>query len=360
MSSLTATGPASKFSIASAFRFCTPAICRYDRSYYLYRIDLAPNVLFLVVFLLSLVGFLGVYIKTRRALSFTLAMCLGLACEVLGYAGRIMSWKNQWGEDGFLMQIICLTIGPAFLAAGIYFCLQRIVCIFGPENSRLKPELYPRIFIPCDAVSLVLQAVGGALASIALHTGDALAPGNNIMMAGLCFQVVTIVIFMALAADFTLRTYRRVQAVGGNAALDQSCAVVKIRNSFKFRACLIAIAVSTLAILWRSTFRVAELSGGWEGELMAEQGLYYGMEGTMISVACLALNAFHPAICFGEMMDDPAKGGKGGVAHEARPLMRAEFGDPEKEEDITVEMGQRDMGRDGSGSKPITESDRGS
>lgn len=145
MSSLTATGPASKFSIASAFRFCTPAICRYDRSYYLYRIDLAPNVLFLVVFLLSLVGFLGVYIKTRRALSFTLAMCLGLACEVLGYAGRIMCWKNQWGEDGFLMQIICLTIGPAFLAAGIYFCLQRIVCIFGPENSRLKPELYPRI-----------------------------------------------------------------------------------------------------------------------------------------------------------------------------------------------------------------------
>ena len=140
-----AKGPAFKLPIVVPFRYCTPDICRYDRSYYMYRIDLAPNVLFLIIFSLSLVGFLGVYIKTRRALSFTLAMCLGLICEVLGYAGRIMSWENQWDEDGFLVQIICLTIGPAFLAAGIYFCLQRIVCIFGPENSRLKPKQYPMI-----------------------------------------------------------------------------------------------------------------------------------------------------------------------------------------------------------------------
>ncbi|KAK8104083.1 RTA1 like protein-domain-containing protein [Apiospora kogelbergensis] len=344
MSMPAAKGPAFKLPIVVPFRYCTPDICRYDRSYYMYRIDLAPNVLFLIIFSLSLVGFLGVYIKTRRALSFTLAMCLGLICEVLGYAGRIMSWENQWDEDGFLVQIICLTIGPAFLAAGIYFCLQRIVCIFGPENSRLKPKQYPMIFIPCDGISLMLQAVGGALASIASHTGDDKAPGSNIMMTGLGFQVTTIAVFMALTADFALRTHRRVQEVGDGAALNQNPAVVKIRNSFKFRACLVALAVATLAILWRSTFRVVELSGGWTGELMAEQGLYYGMEGTMISVACLALNIFHPAVCFGEMMDGPAKDGKGGaistaaVTHDTNPLMRAEPGDLEKNGDITIEM----------------------
>ncbi|KAK8061354.1 hypothetical protein PG994_007720 [Apiospora phragmitis] len=69
-------------------------------------------------------------------------MCLGLVCEVLVYAGRITSWKNQWGENGFLMQIICLTIGPAFMAVGVYFRLRIIVCMFGSENSRLKPGMF--------------------------------------------------------------------------------------------------------------------------------------------------------------------------------------------------------------------------
>ena len=207
--------------------------------------------------------------------------------------------------------------------------------------------------------------MGGALASVAKHTGKNLAPGNNIMMAGLSFQVATIAVFMTLATDFALRTYRRVQAAGAGAALDQNPAVVKIRNSFKFRACLVALAVAALAILWRSMFRVAELSGGWTGELMAEQGLYYGMEGAMISVACLALNAFHPAVCFGGMTDGPARDGKGSVsstgavAHDTNPLMRAEPGDLEKDGDVTIEMRHRAMGIVGNGPEPTTEFPRG-
>jgi len=56
-----------------------------------------------------------------------------------------MSWKDQWSQNGFLLQIVCLTIAPAFLAAGIYLCLRRIVYAFGPENSRISPEAYTRI-----------------------------------------------------------------------------------------------------------------------------------------------------------------------------------------------------------------------
>ena len=48
-------------------------------------------------------------------------------------------------ENYFLVQICTLTIGPAFLAAGVYLCLRRIVYVFGPENSRLRPEFYTRI-----------------------------------------------------------------------------------------------------------------------------------------------------------------------------------------------------------------------
>lgn len=119
--------------------------CQNVPSYYNYRISLAANVVFLALFSLSFLGFAGVYAFTRRGLGFMVAMLLGVACEIIGYVGRVKSWQNQWLQDGFLIQIICLTIGPAFLAAGVYLCLRRIVYAFGPENSRIPPEYYTRI-----------------------------------------------------------------------------------------------------------------------------------------------------------------------------------------------------------------------
>ncbi len=121
------------------------AECANVPSFYDYRIDIVPNAVFLALFSASLLAYIVTYAVTRRGLGFLVAMTLGLLCEILGYAGRIMSWQNQWSENGFLMQICCLTIGPAFMAAGIYLCLRRIVYAFGPENSRIPPEYYTRI-----------------------------------------------------------------------------------------------------------------------------------------------------------------------------------------------------------------------
>jgi RTA1 like protein len=121
------------------------AICDNVNSFYDYRISLAANAILLALFSLSLIGYLATYAITRRGVAFTVAIVLGLICEILGYAGRVMSYENQWQENGFLIQICCLTIGPAFLAAGVYFCLRRIVYAFGPENSRIAPEMYTRI-----------------------------------------------------------------------------------------------------------------------------------------------------------------------------------------------------------------------
>lgn len=94
------------------------------------------------------------------------------------------------------MQIICLTIAPSFMAGGIYLCLRNIVDAFGKENSRIKPETYTRFFIPCDVVSLILQALGGGMASVASHENRSSALGDHIMVAGLALQSLTLAIFM--------------------------------------------------------------------------------------------------------------------------------------------------------------------
>ena len=59
-----------------------------------------------------------------------------------------------------MIQICCLIISPAFVAAGIYLTLKHIVLTFGTAWSRLRPVLYTYIFIGCDLLSLGLQGAG--------------------------------------------------------------------------------------------------------------------------------------------------------------------------------------------------------
>jgi len=247
--------------------------------------------------------------------------------EVLGYAGRIMSHYNVFKEPGFLMQIVCLTIAPAFMAAGIYLCLSRIVTTFGAENSRIKPLSYPRIFIPCDLVSLLLQAIGGGMASVASHTDKDPTPGNNIMIAGLSFQVATLFIFILLSTDFAIKTVRRVKKLGHTAALDPRHA--RLRESWAFKGFLTALAFATLCIFTRSVYRVAELSEGWGGHLIKTQKYFIGLEGAIVGLAVLALNAFHPGLCFREGSEEREKfgfGGRKGVVKEQKTGGRTWYG----------------------------------
>jgi hypothetical protein len=247
---------------------------------------------------MSLLLFIFQAVWSKRFIGFSIAMLSGSILELLGYIGRVMAHNNPFDQNSFLLQIICLTIAPAFYAAGLYFCLSRIVLTFGADNSRLSPGLYPKIFLPCDFFSLVLQALGGGMASAATHTGKNPATGNHIMIAGLVFQVVTLLVFIILSTDFAIRTWTRIRTLGKAQALDPTHA--KLRDSFKFRGFIIALIFATLCIFTRSVYRVAELSEGWTGYLISTQKFFISLEGAIVAAGILSLNAFHPGLCFQE------------------------------------------------------------
>jgi hypothetical protein len=201
-------------------------------------------------------------------------------------------------QNPFLIQIICLTIAPAFLVAGIYFCLSRIVTAIGPQYSRIKPLSYPRIFIPCDFISLVLQAAGGGISSVATHNHEKTDTGDNIMIAGLAFQVATMILFILLSMDFAWNTLRHKRTTGYTEP-------TQVHNkSWKFKAFLVALSVSTLCIFARCVFRVTELSQGWTGHLAVTEKYFIGLEGAIIIAAVLLLNIFHPGHCFKGAVDE--------------------------------------------------------
>ncbi|KAF3010917.1 hypothetical protein E8E13_010000 [Curvularia kusanoi] len=286
---------------------CNWDTCPLSDSYWGYRPSLAANVTFLVLFVLSTVAYVGQGFLNKAWLGFTIAMVCGCLLEVIGYIGRVLAYNNGFSESPFLMQIICLTIAPAFMAAGIYLCLTRIVTTFGAENSRIKPISYPRIFIPCDIISLILQAVGGGIASVKVDEDEDPSLGNNIMLAGLAFQVLTLLIFIGLTLDFAIRTIGRIRSLGQD-ALDPRHA--KLRASWQFKGFLIALSFATLCIFTRCVYRVAEMSEGWTGYLIETQRYFIGLEGAVVVAAVLALNAFHPGLCFKDALKSKSKSEK--------------------------------------------------
>lgn len=145
---------------------CTLQTCDLTLGQLDYIPNLAGNTLYAALFGLFIIAQIGLGVRYKTWGYMTALIC-GLVLEIIGYAGRIMMHNNIFDHNNFLIYLICLTIAPAFLAAGIYLCLSRVVAVYGAGLSRWKPRTYTLVFCSCDFFSLLLQAIGGALASTA-------------------------------------------------------------------------------------------------------------------------------------------------------------------------------------------------
>ncbi|KAH1280856.1 hypothetical protein KXV81_008204 [Aspergillus fumigatus] len=275
--------------------YCTLDTCPLSLANFNYVPNLAGNLLYLALFGTMLVANLGLGIY-YRTWGYLVGMIGGLALEVIGYVGRIQLHYNPFPFSPFLQYLICLTLGPAFLSAAIYICLGHIVVVYGEGISRLKPRTYTIIFVLCDFLSLVLQAAGGAITSIADNDQQGLRQtGINIMIAGVASQVASLAVFLFLCADFAWRVYKNPNKL--NESMDH------VRKTLKWKAFLIGLTVATLAIFVRSVFRVAELQEGFDGPLANDEVTFMILEGAMMAMATLCLTVLHPGYCFGGYWD---------------------------------------------------------
>ncbi|KAI9844846.1 MAG: hypothetical protein M1837_005264 [Sclerophora amabilis] len=249
--------------------------------------SLGGNVFYIVFFGVALVAqtFLGIRYRTWGFLG---AMVGGLLLEIFGYIGRILMHNDVRSHDGFLMYLVSLTIAGAFFAAAIYLCLAHIVVVFGEHISRIKPRTYTVLFISFDFFSLLLQAVGGGIASSA-DTQSLSDIGVNVMLAGLSFQVFSLAVFIAMAGEFAWRAYK---------ADHFDPLATELRRSKTFKLFLLNLAIATIALFVRSAFRVAELSQGYDGELANDEVTFMILEGAMIAISTISLTAFHPGASF--------------------------------------------------------------
>jgi hypothetical protein len=169
---------------------------------------------------------------------------------------------------------------------------------------------------------MVLQGIGGGIASVAIQNNgplEFLTTGDNIMIAGLATQVFTMFVFMSLCVDFGLRVrWSRSKNLptttsipGTKTSSSKAIWSTKVEKSWLFESFLIALAIATVCVFWRSVFRVIELNAGWMGSLTFKQNLFVGFEGVLMVITVLVLAIFHPGFCVGEAMSGRLGGEEG-------------------------------------------------
>ncbi|KAG8725150.1 hypothetical protein FRC11_001920 [Ceratobasidium sp. 423] len=220
----------------------------------------------------------------------TLVLC-GIG-ELLGWAGRYWGHVNPHNGDAFMMQITTTIIAPSFMTAAMFLILPKIINELGIEYSRMPPRLYSIIFISADVTALVIQAAGGAMASIA-DTPDGAEQGGKIMLAGIVIQLVAVVLYTILGIEFVVRF-----------GLDRPANSAVLGERRKHAGwvgvprgpvwVLVGLGIATLFIIIRSIYRTIELTDGWNGTIISTEKWFNWFDGAPIVIAMFTFNVFHP------------------------------------------------------------------
>ncbi|KAI0255334.1 RTA1 like protein-domain-containing protein [Lactifluus subvellereus] len=243
---------------------------------------------------LSLFG-ISTFVHTVQALYFRLWWLIPSAIfcgflELAGWSSRLWSSQNPFLRKPVIIQAVTLVIAPTPLVAANFILLGRIIA-----GSALNTVVW---LLGDDIISLLVQGTGGSIAAGSQTSNTRVQLGSDIALGGTVFQLVSIIVYCALAAEFLTRyTWDRPMRSSTHVPGGAFRGIVDIR----LRRMLYAMSVMTVFILIRTLYRTVEFATGWYGKVVSTQWLFNVFDGTMITLAMLTLNAFHPGVLRQEM-----------------------------------------------------------
>ncbi|KAF4843542.1 hypotheticall protein [Colletotrichum siamense] len=219
-------------------------------------------------------------IRLRATVSILLA--IGALTELIGWASRAYAGKCPYNADAFMSQIVTLIIAPVFFASAIYVLLGKLIINLGPSSSLISPKWYIIVFCTCDVLSLIIQAVGGAMASIA-DTDEDMSMGTQIMLGGIAVQLLTMTLFGGFLGDFFWRVFSHVRG-----------SVI-----YGMKLVFVSLTISFLMVYIRSVYRVIELAQGWNGYLLTHEVYFIALDAVVMVIAVAIFVPLDPAVILG-------------------------------------------------------------
>lgn len=236
--------------------------------------------------------------------------------ESIGYIGRILSHFNPYTLSPYIMQTLLLLVAPALFAASIYMILGRLILTLSAEHhSLIRLKWLTKIFVTGDVFSFLLQAAGGGLMSGG--TLQMMKLGENVVIAGLFFQIIFFSVFVVTAILFQIRIERE--------PTPMSRTIPKFGKTGWMTLLRILYSASAL-ILVRSIFRVIEYIQGNAGYLLRNEVWLYVFDSILMLSVMVLFNAVHPSMV--------VPGGK---------RTRGDFGSVQEEGNVTVGASSVDL-----------------
>jgi membrane-associated HD superfamily phosphohydrolase len=204
--------------------------------------------------------------------------------ELVGYAFRLQSSPppvgNPYKVINFVIQYFFIVVAPVFLSAAIYTTLTSLIDVLGQDLSPygLGKKFILWFFITSDVIATITQVVGAALIGVAESNNKSSDKANNILLAGLVYQVFTFLLFLILLFVF-LSKARKTATSSSSSGLRRFSA---------------ALVVSSLLVYLRTIFRLAETAEGVGGYSSTHEAFFGALEFAPIVLAIVILGWWHP------------------------------------------------------------------
>ena len=261
---------------------------------------------------LTLFGILLVFHTYRlyitRLYAFSILLIFTTLCEIIGYAFRLRSSPPPIGDPynviNFVVQYFFIVCAPVFLSAAIYTTLTSFIGALSTSSSvnpaaavtmssryrnlsplGLSKKTTLAIFIMSDVVATIVQVAGAAIIGSSESNRKSPVTGNNILLAGLAFQVFSFLVFLVLLFVFLRNSRRSTKAL--SEGLDDG-------KGNLFRMYIIALVVGSLLVYLRTCFRLAETAQGVMGYASSHEAFFGALEFAPIVLAIAILGWWHP------------------------------------------------------------------
>ncbi|KAL4076688.1 RTA1 like protein-domain-containing protein [Scleroderma yunnanense] len=207
-------------------------------------------------------------------------------CYAIGFCFRFLLHYYPDSRRIYITEYLIIVLSPCGFIAADYVLLGRFAKFLScSEHVPLPPNKITLVFVISDISTFLIQATGGSL--ITSHSATMIVRGVHILLAGLVLQLVSFFTFSCIYVRFLYKIYTRRPDIWNK---DQTKSWYS-----HWRALAGALMISSIGILIRSGYRVAEISYGYQGLLATTEGYFYFMDTLPLVIANLAYIPCWPA-----------------------------------------------------------------
>ncbi|KAL8286167.1 hypothetical protein RQP46_004655 [Phenoliferia psychrophenolica] len=211
----------------------------------------------------------------RRGQKYMLTLTLAMTCMTIGLALRLAYATSPTSVGLYIATTLLVLLAPCGFLAIEYIILQKIVSSLDPvvaaECLPVPVNRLAKIFLWSDFTTLNLQGFGGGFSS---NDNPALVDmGRWVITAALAIQLVSFVFFVFTALTFGFRLRSRHPHRWSEATRNGGQPVRK-----RWTTLYLTSLASSVGVLVRCVFRLAEYALGPKGYLARHEWYFYGMD----------------------------------------------------------------------------------